>query len=83
MNFRYKEVTKLTSDKIKEVAVNIIHKFPRTKSITTKNVLSVTKYDNGVWAIEYITNNGNKKVVTSHTYSWGYGENKRDFISFK
>lgn len=83
MNFRCKEVTNLTSDKAKEVAVNIIHKHPRTKSITTKNVLSVTKYDNGVWTIEYVTNNGNKKVITSHTRSWGYGENKRDFISFK
>lgn len=66
MNFRVKEVTNLTSAKAKEVAVNIIHKHPRTKSITTKNVLSVAKDDRGVWMIEYVTNNGNKKVITSH-----------------
>ena len=83
MNFRYKEATKLTSDKVKEIAVSIIHKHPRTKSITTKNVLGVTKDANGTWMIEYVTNNGNKKVITSNLYSQGYGENKRDFVTFK
>lgn len=66
MDFKCREVTKLTSDKAKEVAVNIIHKHPRTKSITMKNILSVTKYNDGIWAIEYVTNNGNKKAITSH-----------------
>jgi hypothetical protein len=79
MNFRYREVTNLTSDKAKEVAVSIIHKYPRTKSITTKNVLGVTKYDNGVWAIEYVTNNGNKKAITSHLR---YEANKGKIITF-
>jgi hypothetical protein len=79
MNFRYREVTNLTSDKAKEVAVSIIHKYPRTKSITTKNVLGVTKYDNGVWAIDYVTNNGNKKAITSHLR---YEANKGKIITF-
>lgn len=79
-NWRNREVTNLTSDKAKEVAVDIIHKYPRTKSITTKNVLSVTKDNSGKWMIEYVTNNGNKKVITSHHRTrW---DNKFDYVTF-
>jgi hypothetical protein len=79
VNFKCREVANLTSDKAKEVAVSIIHKYPRTKSITTKNVLGITKDNSGKWIIEYVTNNGNKKVITSHLR---YEANKGKIITF-